>query len=429
MRRLAPSVIARAELEELLAGGASPGENVLSSFVTLITRLVAQELMEAEQTDFLGGRGRYQRRREDDRGQRNGYERAKLRTAEGAISVSVPQVRGAEVVFRPQLLSFLDGNSEVLERLVCEMYARGMSTRDIEDAFKAEDGTMLLSRTAVSEVTDRLWEHYEAFLARDLSGLSVNYLFCDAVFESLRRYGAKEAVLVCWGIDADGRKHLLHIGVGDKESEASWAEFLRHMVKRGLRAPTSVTSDGAPGLIKAIESVFSSSIRIRCWFHRMANLRSKIPEEAAPDFMAEVRAIRDAPNLEAARAQVHRVRTRFAREFPSAVACLEDDLDALLAIHRLPVRHRLACRTTNLIERSFVEERRRSKVIPRFSDERSAMKLVFATLFRCAERWNRVSVTELERRQLAQLRQELGLDPPPAGSNVEKGRGRKRTAA
>jgi transposase-like protein len=160
-----------------------------------------------------------------------------------------------------------------------------------------------------------------------------------------------------------------------------------------LRAPTSVTSDGAPGLIKAIESVFSSSIRIRCWFHRMVNPRSKIPEEAAPEFLAEVRAIRDAPNLEAARAQVHRVRTRFARELPSAIACLEDDLEPLLAIHHLPVRHRLACRTTNLIERSFEEERRRSKVIPRFSDERSAMKLVFVTLFRCAQRWNRVSVT------------------------------------
>ena len=142
-----------------------------------------------------------------------------------------------------------------------------------------------------------------------------------------------------------------------------------------------------------------------------------------------MRAIRDAPNLEAARAQVHRVRTRFARELPSAIACLENDLETLLAVHRLPVRHRLACRTTNLIERSFEEERRRSKVIPRFSDERSAMKLVFATLLRCAQRWNRVSVTELERRQLSQLRQELGLDPPPAGSSEERTRGRKRTAA
>lgn len=123
------------------------------------------------------------------------------------------------------------------------------------------------------------------------------------------------------------------------------------MVRRALRLPTSVTSDGAPGLIKAIESVFSGSIRICCWFHRMANLRSKITDEAAPGVMAEVRAIRDAPSLEAARAQVHRVTTRFAHQFPSAIACLEDDLDACLAIHRLPVRHRLVAGTTNLAER------------------------------------------------------------------------------
>ncbi len=177
-------------------------------------------------------------------------------------------MRDTEEPFRPLLVSFLDGNSEVLERLVTEMYARGMSTRDIEDAFRAEDGTSLLSRSAVSEITDRLWESYEAFLAKDLSGLSIHYLFCDAVFESLRRHGAKEAVLVCWGIDADGHKHLLHIGLGNKESEACWTEFFHHMTRRGLRQPTSVTSDGAPGLVNAIKAIFGSSIRIRCWFHR-----------------------------------------------------------------------------------------------------------------------------------------------------------------
>jgi putative transposase len=428
MRRLSPSVMARTELEELITRGVAPGDNLVSSFVELVTRLVAQELLEAEQTDVLGGRGRYERR-QDARGQRNGYRPSHLRTAEGDISLRVPQVRDVDEPFRPALLSFLEGNSEVLERLVCEMYARGLSTRDIEDSFRAADGTSMLSRTAVSEVTDRLWEDYGAFLGRDLSELSIHYLFCDAVFESLRRYGAKEAVLVCWGIDAEGRKHLLHLAIGNKESERDWTEFFRHMVRRGLRPPTSVTSDGAPGLIKAIESVFSGSIRIRCWFHRMANLRSKITDEAAPEVMAEVRAIRDAPNLEAARAQVHRVTTHFSRQFPSAIACLDDDLEALLAIHRLPVRHRLVARTTNLAERSFEEERRRSKVIARFSDERAAMKLVFATLLRCELRWNRVSISELERRQLDQLRTELGLDPPPAGSTEKKRRGRTANVA
>jgi putative transposase len=104
----------------------------------------------------------------------------------------------------------------------------------------------------------------------------------------------------------------------------------------------------------------------------------------------------------------------YGREYPAAIDCFQDDLDALLAIHRVPARHRIRVRTTNLAERSFVEQRRRTKVIPRFSNERSAMKLVFATMIRAAERWCRVSISDLERHQLTLLRAELGPDPPPA---------------
>ena len=268
MGRVAPSVIAREQLQELLTGGVGRGSNIVSALVETVTRLVVQELLEGEQAEFLGGRGRYERRGEDQAGSRNGYEPARVRTAEGTIEVAVPQVRGAGEPFRSSLMSFLDGNSEVLERLVTEMYARGLSTRDVEDAFRDATGEVLLSKSAVSEITDRLWEDYQAFIARDLSDIAVEYLFVDAVFESLRRHGAKEAVLVCWCIASDGRKHLLHLAVGNKESQACWTEFFRSMLHRGMRAPTTITSDGAPGLIKAITTCFPASIRIRCWFHR-----------------------------------------------------------------------------------------------------------------------------------------------------------------
>jgi transposase-like protein len=117
---------------------------------------------------------------------------------------------------------------------------------------------------------------------------------------------------------------------------------------------------------------------------------------------------------------------RYRDRFPAAAACFVDDLEASLAHLRLPLRHRVICRTTNLIERSFEEERRRTKVIPRFSDERQAMKLVFAVLARAAQRWSRVPMSELERAQLALLRQELGIDPPPRRERKEVG---DRTAA
>jgi putative transposase len=130
--------------------------------------------------------------------------------------------------------------------------------------------------------------------------------------------------------------------------------------------------------------------------------------------LAHVYAVRGAPAMDAARAAADRFTGNFARDYPAAIACLQDDLDALLAIHRVPVRHRIRVRTTNLAERSFEEERRRTKVIPRLMDEKAALKLVFATMIRTAGRWCRVSVTDLERHQLKLLRAELGLDPPPA---------------
>ena len=429
MQRVAPSVIARQQLQELLAGGAECGSNIVSALVETVTRLVVQELLEGEQADYLGGRGRYERRTQGQVGSRNGYAPGRVRTAEGAFEVAVPQVRGAGEPFRSSLMGFLDGNSEVLERLVSEMYARGLSTRDVEDAFRDATGELLISKSAVSEITDRLWEDYQAFISRDLSDIAVEYLFVDAIFESLRRHGAKEALLVAWCIASDGRKHLLHLAVGNKESQACWTEFFRSMLGRGMRLPTTITSDGAPGLINAVMACFPASIRIRCWFHRLANIRAKLPDDTAGQVLAHVYAVRDAPTLDAARAAADRFVNTYRREYPAAVACFTDDLDALLAIHRVPVRHRIRVRTTNLAERSFVEERRRTKVIPRFTDEKAAMKLVFATLIRAADRWCRVSISDLERHQLTLLRAELGLDPPPANTDDHKTNHRRNVAA
>jgi transposase-like protein len=406
-------VFVREDLERLLAGGAGDGENIISAFVETVTRLVVQELLEAEQADYLGGRGRYERRASDQRGSRNGYEPGRIRSAEGAIGVRVPQVRDAGETYRSNLMTFLEGNSEVLERLVTEMYARGLSTRDVEDAFRDATGELLISKSAVSDITDQLWEDYQAFIARDLSEVSVEYLFCDAIFESLRRQGAKEALLVAWCIDTEGRKHLLHLAVGNKESEVAWTEFFRNMVGRGLRMPTSVTTDGAPGMIKAVDVVFDKAIRMRCWFHRLANIRAKLPDDEAPEVMAHLYAVRDAPTLDAARSAADRFSNTYRACFPAAVTCFEDDRGALLAIHRVPVRHRIRVRTTNLAERGFEEERRRTKVIPRLMSEQATMKLAFATMIRAAQRWCRVSVNDIERHQLKLLRIELGIDPPP----------------
>lgn len=413
MRRVPPSRVAREQIQHVLTTGSPEGSNILSQLALLGVQYLGQLGMEHEQADLLG-RDHYQRSEGEPVGYRNGYEPATVKTAEGPVSFRIPQVRGSEEPFRPKILDFILGNSEVLEHLVVEMYARGLSTRDVEDCFRDEAGNPMISRSAVSEITDQLWEDYQLFCTRDLSGIELQYLFLDAVYESLRRYGAKEGVLAAWGTSADGRKQLLHLAVGNKESEACWTEFLRNMVGRGLRAPISITADGAPGLINAIDQVFASSLRIRCWYHKLGNINTKLPDEAKPEVLAHVRAVRDAPTYEAGQLAAAGVLERFGEQYPSAMKCFADDLEASLNHLRVPVRHRIHVRTTNLLERSFVEERRRTKVIPRLLDERSAMKLVFATLIRCSERWQRISISELERQQLRLLRRDLGLDPPPS---------------
>lgn len=412
MPKVAPSQRVREEIDRVLKDGVDGKADVTSTLLRLGAQRLAQELLEEEVTDFLG-REWYQRhgKAQPHRGYRNGYEPSRIRSAEGAIPLAVPQVRATPEPFQSKLLTFLRGHTDVLQRLVAEMYARGLSTRDIEDALRDGTGHCLISASAVSELTDRLWEDYEAFTKRDLSGFAVEYLFLDAIYESLRLQGGPaEALLCAWVILADGRKVLLHLTLGNKESYEAWLAVLRDLVRRGLRTPISITSDGAPGLVRAIRDVWPKSLRLRCWVHKMRNVLDKVPEYARAEVKAHLVSVRDAPTHEAGQQALQATLARFRREFPAAMASLADDPDATLAHLRLPAAHRKHVRTTNLIERSFLEERRRTKIIPRFFDERSCLKLVYATLVRASQRWHRIPMTDRHREQLRQLRQELGIN-------------------
>jgi transposase-like protein len=227
-------------------------------------KLFVEELLDAEVSETLGREKSERREGGGTRaGYRNGYKARRLRTGEGGIEVDVPQVRdftadGQDQPYRSAIWQGLGRRSVSLDKLVAEMYARGLSTRDIEDLLKesSEDGqTILLSKSSVSQVTEVLWEQYEAFTKRDLSGFDVVYLFADAVFESLKQQACcTQAVLVSWAILRDGSKVLLHMSLGNKESQDSRLEHFRSLVSRGLPTPLTVTTDGAPGLIKAAEA-------------------------------------------------------------------------------------------------------------------------------------------------------------------------------
>lgn len=373
------------------------------SFINQAARLIVEQMLAAEVDEALG-RASYQRREQGQAGYRNGFKSRTLKTAEGPLQIKLPQVRQTEQPFRSELWQALGKTSPALEKLAVEMYARGLSTRDIEDLLaelcQGEDQT-LLSKSAVSCVTEALWAEYEAFGKRDLGGFDVVYLFCDAVYESLRQQGCcSQAILVTWGVCSDGSKALLHMSLGNKESADAWLEHFRSLVSRNLPTPLTVTTDGAPGLIKAVEAMWPEAERLRCWFHKMKNVLEKVPEEMHQEIKRLLQDVRDAPDHETGQQRAKELIETHQKKLPSAMACLGDDLEASLAHLKLPSLHQKMIRTTNLCERSFVEERRRTKVIPRFFDEKSCLKLVFATLWRASGRWRGVRFSEMEKRQL-----------------------------
>jgi transposase-like protein len=398
----------RETLSSLIEGRLSSPDG-RSELVRLATRLILEEALEAETRDALG-RDYYERGAEDGRGYRNGCRTGRLKTAEGAIEFSAPQVAGRDEPFRSAIRDHAKGRTEALEELAVEMLARGLSVRDIEDAFRADDGRMLLSRTAVSELGEQLWRDYQDFATRDLSEHEIVYLFVDGIAERIRPGRRREPVMAAWGFTATGTRVLLHLMAGSKEDAETVSAFFQDMRARGLGDPLLVVSDGAPGVIKAIETCFPRSARQRCLAHRMRNLAAKVPEDIWPEVKARIQAVYQAPSRAIARELAKGVVEDFSRNLPSAVACFEDDFEACIAHLRMPVTHRRAIRTTNLLERLFVEERRRLKIIPNAFGERPVLKLMFGAMTRAAERWRSIRFTEFERRQIDAVRKELSQE-------------------
>lgn len=431
--RIPASMRTREALSALIEGRlASPAGR--SELVELATRLIVEEALEGEVRDALD-RGYYERGGAPGQGHRNGHRTHRLKSAEGGLEYSAPQVAGLAQPFRSALRDHLKGHTEALESLAVEMLARGLSVRDIEDAFKDETGRLLLSKTAVSEIGKQLWEDYQAFKSRDLAEYDIAYLFIDGIAERIRPGQRREPVLAAWGFTFDGRKVLLHLMAGSKEDAETVSAFFQDMRARGLGDPLLVVSDGAAGIIKAIEVCFPRSTRQRCLAHRMRNLAAKVPEDLWPEFKGRATAAYQAPSRKIARELAEGVVADYGSDLANAVACFTDDFEACIAHLRLPISHRRATRTTNLLERLFVEERRRLKIIPNAFGEKAVLKLMFGAMTRAAERWRSIRVSEFERRQMAVLRQELdhdyeaavGLDPPrskPAPANKIPSRSR-----
>jgi putative transposase len=310
--------------------------------------------------------------------------------------------------------------TNALDSLVIAGFVRGLSVRDVEaslaDALGAEAA---LSKSTVSRVCEAIKDEFDTWKTRDLSEVSLEYLFLDGSHFRMHEGARVEPVLAAWGITSEGRPVLVGLDSGASESTDAWKAFLDGMVARGLRPPLLVVSDGAPGLIAAVELVFPHSLRQRCAIHRCRNVVAKVPAEHQAEVKAAYWAIFDPTGEPAGQCSIAVARQRaadfsvtFGRRFPSAVACLNDDLASLFAYLRFPVEHHKRLRNSNFIERTFGETRRRVKVIGRLPGERSCLSLVWAVLDRASRGWRGVSMTPATVRQLQELRNQL-LQPAP----------------
>lgn len=405
------------QIDAILLDGVSDPEH-LSQLARLSAQLVFQRAVEDEVATFLG-RARYERV-DEPRGARNGHRPRRIQTAEGELVVQVPQVRDSLTRFVSSVIpdTRTVARTRPLEALVIGAYVRGLSDRDIEDLAR-EAGLGQLSRSSVSRLCRELRDRYRAFRARSLSGVRLLALFCDAIYLPVRPEGPREGVLVAWGFDLDGERVLLDVCLGQRERLDDWLELGRGLMARGLAEPLLVVGDGAPGLVRAIGELWPGADRQRCAVHRLRNVLAKLPKQ--PALHDRVRAsywsaLDEAVDPADGEARLRAVVGELERDYPSAAACLADDVAALTVHLRYPLRLRKRWRSSNLLERSLGEVKRRTKVMGRFPGETSCLSLSWAVMDLVIAGGRGLGLTLEERRQIAALVAERSL--PRTGAQV-----------
>ncbi len=374
-------------------------EHPLARLTQWGARLMLQVALEEEMLAFLG-RDWYERGRGGVApGWRNGSKPRTVKVAGGDVRLAMPQVRGAAQPFHSRLLPPYATRVPELEEALPLLYLHGLSTRRVRKALGRLLGQRGLSKGTVVRLTQRLVETFEAWRRRDLSGLEVLYLFLDGIRLGVRAGSReKEAVLVAHAVLADGRREVLAVALGPRESTRAWTELLEDLRRRGLGAPLLIITDGGGGLLAAVDACFPGVARQHCTKHKLANVLEKVPKSVEAEVAAAARRVLYAATRTQAEEAWGRFQRAYGKRFPSAVECLARDLEACWTYYRFPVSHWKRIRTTNVLERSFREVRRRVRDIGRFQDELRALAMVHALLEEAKAGWRRLAMpAEAER--------------------------------
>ena len=353
-------------------------------------RLLLSIALEEEITEFLGRR-RYERI--PGRGYRNGHRERQVTCSAGELSIPVPRVADAPDTFRSSLLGAWQRRSRLVEEVLPLLYIEGLSTRDFRRALAPLWGKSGLSRSSISRANRVLKGAFQAWRQRELSGEEIVYLFLDGFYLGVRQASReKEGVLIAHAIDTQGKRSVLHLSLGGRESTQAWKTALHDLIERGLRSPQLVISDGNPGLLRAVSEVWPEVPQQRCVVHRIRNVLARVPRSRHAEVKRALHGIFYAGSLGEARALAERFFAGFRREFPSACELLERHLGECLTFYRYPEAHWKYLRSTNILERAFREVRRRTQVVGRFPDEMAALELIFGVLEEKRLKWHRLNL-------------------------------------
>jgi transposase-like protein len=344
----------------------------------------------------------------DERGRRlvvrNGRARPRtITTAAGALAIVAPRVHdrrvdpesGERQRFRSVIVPPWCRKSPKVAELLPLLYLHGLSSGDFVPALTEFFGSGAgLSASVITRLTRQWQDERAAFARRDLRGADYVYVWADGVHFNVRLEEARLCALVIVGVRADGTKELIAIEDGYRESTESWADLLRDLKRRGMRAPVLAVGDGALGFWGALREVFPRTRTQRCWVHKRANVLNALPKSAQPTARRMLAEIRDAEDRDHAVAAV----AAFARDFakwPKAVAKVVDDAEAMLAFFDFPAEHWVHLKTTNPIESTFATVRLRTRVTKGPGSRAAGLAMAFKLIESAQQRWRVVNSPHL----------------------------------
>jgi len=332
---------------------------------------------------------------------RNGHARPReVTTVAGAIEVRAPRVddrrvdeaTGERSRFRSAIVPPWCRKSPKVTEVLPLLYLHGLSSKDFVPALEQFFGSGAgLSASAITRLTEAWQEEHRRFAARDLSGVDYVYVWVDGIHFGVRLDQDRVCTLVIIGVRVDGKKELVALTDGHRESTESWAGLLRDCKRRGMRAPVLAVGDGALGFWAALREVFPQTREQRDWVHKAMNVLDCLPTSAQPAARKALAQIRGAEDREHAEKAVTEFATAYGAKYPKAVAKITGDQEQLLTFFDFPAEHWVHLKTSNPIESTFSTVRLRTRVTKGPGSRAAGLAMVFKLIEAASERWRYVN--------------------------------------